>query len=253
MDTALADTPSVYATVAANDDAKDALCAVARSTPLTVCVTAIITVTATVGASVGAPGRTEGRNVGSWVGMCVMIVGRCVDGSGVGSSVGLTVGAAVGEKETEGAAVVVGVAVVGVTEGAKVVGKGVVGSTVGLHVCPGTVGAKVVGSGVGRTVGRAEGVAEGLAVVGVTVGMGEGTAVSVTLARYPEATTAADRDVEESRVLRFVPVVAANCDAKVVAPPARVAMVRVAELLVDTRKVARTALVVVVYVPVAVG
>ena len=83
--------------------------------------------------------------------------------------------------------------------------------------------------------------------------MGEGTAVSVTLARYPEATTAADRDVEESRVLRFVPVVAANCDAKVVAPPARVAMVRVAELLVDTRKVARTALVVVVYVPVAVG
>jgi len=65
MDTALAGTLSVYATVAANDDAKDVLCAVARSTPLTVCVTAIITATATVGVNVGAPGTTEGRNVGS--------------------------------------------------------------------------------------------------------------------------------------------------------------------------------------------
>ena len=65
IDTALAGTLSVYATVAANDDAKDVLCAVARSTPSTVCVTAIITVTATVGVNVGVPGTTEGRNVGS--------------------------------------------------------------------------------------------------------------------------------------------------------------------------------------------
>ena len=114
--------PSVYATVAANDDAKVALCAVAKSTPSTVCVTAIITVVATVGFSVGAPGSTEGRNVGSTDGTCVMMEGRGVDGSKVGSNVGLTLGATVGENETEGAGVMVGAAVVGVTDGTGVGG-----------------------------------------------------------------------------------------------------------------------------------
>ena len=47
-------------------------------------------------------------------------------------------------------------------------------------------------------------------------------------------------------MLRYVPAVAANCDAKVVVPPARVVMVRVAELLVETRKATLIALVVVV-------
>ena len=176
--TELSDTPSVYATVAMNDDAKDALFAVSMSTPLTVCKTAIITAVATVGFSVGAPGSTEGRNVGSTDGRCVMMEGRGVDGSGVGSNVGI--GGTVGVKEMEGAAVV------GVADGTGVgnnVGEEEVGSTVGLHVCPGTVGAQV-GGYVGAEVGeRVVGALVGERVVGVNVGRGEGTAVSTALAR----------------------------------------------------------------------